>query len=139
MKNKFGHVLLIDDDEATNFMHEIIISKLKCADQIISFESANKALDYIQIKKNGQYPKPDLILLDINMPGMNGWEFLEEYEKLQACMQGKIIILMLAIVPDAQTLTKIDQYKKIDGYLIKPITPENFLEVIHIHFKEYLY
>ena len=87
---KLNCVLLIDDDESTNFLHEIIINQSKITKQVIAHQSGSSALEYLQSKMNGEYPQPDLIFLDINMPGMNGWEFLEEYKKLEEAQQGKI-------------------------------------------------
>jgi len=62
-------ILLIDDDTPTNFLHQIVIKKANIDAHIVLYTNAEKALDYI----NHEKPKPDLIFLDINMPGMNGY------------------------------------------------------------------
>src|SRR5687767_1028183 len=98
MKQKLNCILVIDDDEPTNFFTRMIIEQCDCTDHIKVVESAQEALEYLTRSVSGndeQYPCPDLILLDINMPAMNGWEFLEEYKKLSNEKKGKIMIVML--------------------------------------------
>ena len=96
---KVNCILLIDDNEADNVFHKIRITKADVTNHIEVATSGNAALDYI--KKAGEpgqaetNPKPDIIFLDINMPGMNGFEFLEEYKKLDERLKSKVIIVML--------------------------------------------
>ena len=84
MKTKLNCILLVDDDEPTNFLNQMVIEELDIAEQIRVAQNGQEALTYL--KKTGigdeNFPLPDLILLDINMPAMNGWEFLERYRKL---------------------------------------------------------
>ncbi|GGB81039.1 response regulator [Flavobacterium suaedae] len=68
--------MLIDDNKVDNFFHERIIKKNDAADTIVVKESGEEALTYLNTNTN---LKPDVILLDINMPGMSGWDFIEEY------------------------------------------------------------
>lgn len=82
MTKKVKCILLIDDDEPTNFLHKIVISDSGRAEKVVEVQSGFEALDYLEKMEDGKYPQPDLIFLDINMPAMNGWEFLEEYDKL---------------------------------------------------------
>ena len=79
-------ILLIDDDDATNFIHEMVIKMADIDTHIEICTSARKALDYLTCKgeysANTSYPQPGIIFLDINMPGMSGWDFLKEYDSL---------------------------------------------------------
>ena len=108
MRKKINCILLIDDDKSTNFLHKIIIEETGVSEKVEAVQSGQEALDYLERKKEGVYPKPDLIFLDINMPGMNGWEFLEEYEKLDDNLKGEIMIMMLttSINPDDEEKAK---------------------------------
>jgi len=87
MKKKLSCVLLVDDDEPTNFLNRIILEEAGCAERIEVAQSGQAALSYLQ--KAGEhgpggvvYPNPSLIFLDINMPAMDGWEFLSRYKTL---------------------------------------------------------
>ena len=73
--------MLIDDDEPTNYIHERIIEEVGCTEKIVAIQSGRRALDYLTSKTDGAYPQPDLIFLDINMPAMTGWGFLEKYSE----------------------------------------------------------
>ena len=100
MKQKLNCILVIDDDEPTNFFTRIILEEADCCTHIKTVQSGQEALDYLaQSEKPGAdpnlYPSPDLIFLDINMPAMNGWEFLDEYRNLSIAPQHKIIMVML--------------------------------------------
>jgi len=101
-------IMLIDDNKIDNFFHERVIRKNNAADVIIVKESAIEALAYLQ--QGNEVIQPNLIFLDINMPGMNGWEFLAEYKKLDIYIQNIMIVVMLSVsedpTDDALALTK---------------------------------
>src|SRR6185503_2763915 len=85
MNRKLHCVLLIDDDEPTNFLNRLAIEEQGCVEHIKVIPSARDALDYLACATqpaplNADCPKPELIFLDINMPAMDGWEFLHYYE-----------------------------------------------------------
>jgi CheY-like chemotaxis protein len=77
---KINCIMLIDDNEDDNFFHERVIRKSSYADIILVKQSALDALNYLK-KDLLESEYPDLIFLDINMPAMNGWEFLEEFNQ----------------------------------------------------------
>lgn len=85
---KLERIMLIDDDADTNYYNEIILNNIGAAEDVIVFQNGNEALEYL---KKGN--KVDLILLDINMPILNGWQFLERYEELEKELFVKIIRL----------------------------------------------
>ena len=80
MKIKVDCVLLIDDDEDDNYFHRLVLEESASVERIIIAESSIEALEYIRSGKIN----PDIIFLDVNMPKMNGWEFVEEYEKINS-------------------------------------------------------
>jgi CheY-like chemotaxis protein len=134
MKNKLNCVLLIDDDESTNFLHEIIINQAEMTENVVSLQSGEAALEYLQNKMNGEYPQPDLIFLDINMPGMNGWEFLEEYKKLGKAQQGKFVVVMLTTSLNPQDKERAKSKSEISDFMNKPLTVEMLHELMEKYF-----
>ena len=135
-------ILLIDDDEATNFIHTIIINKLLINVQVPVAINGIVGLEYLT--ETGKYsgrddlPMPSIILLDINMPGMNGWEFLEEYKKLPEEQKAKMMVAMLttSLNPDDRKRAKLYKGEVIE-FLNKPLTVENLREIVDSYFEVY--
>ncbi len=130
MKSKLNKILLIDDSEADNYIHSRVIKKADVTNEIVVKLGAQEALDYLQTKENGQYPNPDLIFLDINMPGLNGWDFLEEYKKLDKEQKKGVVVCMLSTsAPDIER-QNITKYEEIKSYSQKPLTNEALKHII---------
>ncbi|HMB64896.1 MAG TPA: response regulator [Eudoraea sp.] len=138
MKQKLQCILLVDDDPATNFLHKMIMKRAGCAEKIVCVENGLRALEYLQTPEHGNHPQPDLILLDINMPGMTGWEFLDRYKDLEAACRGVKVILMLTTQLDPADMEKARNIAEIDGFMHKPMTVEMLNELLRKHFEEYL-
>lgn len=134
MTHKLNTILLVDDSESVNFIHSRIIKKAKCAQNCVAVTDGQKALDFLQSKENEQHPKPNLILLDINMPGMDGWEFAERHNKLPSNQQADIVVLMLTASLNRDDELKVEQLNYIDGVCVKPLTIEIMTELVERYF-----
>jgi CheY-like chemotaxis protein len=131
MERKLNCVLLIDDDEPTNFLNQVIIERAGCAEEIKTVQSGREALDYLmQASSNQTFPCPDLIFLDINMPAMNGWEFLERYRQLDSRHKGKVMIVMLttSLFPEDRLRSK--EIPEISAFQNKPLTEEKLDNIL---------
>lgn len=138
MKKKLKNVLLIDDSESDNFYHQRKIRKMGITDNIHICYSGQEALDFLKSELEGVHPQPTLIFLDINMPGMNGWEFLEEYEKLELAQQGEVVLTMLSNSIDERDKFRADKYKAVQGFYSKPLSDEYLHSILEQHFQDYL-
>lgn len=136
MKEKLNCILLIDDDEPTNFINELVIKKAGCTHKIVAKQGAREALEYLMSQEDGAHPRPDLIFLDINMPAMNGWDFLEEYRKLHELQKGQIIIVMLTTSLNPDDEEKASRIKEINDFKSKPLTKEILQEILHRYFED---
>lgn len=131
---KLGTIVLIDDDFSTNRYHEIILNHADAAEKIIKFEYAKDALVYLTSEENGKYPQPEIIFLDINMPKMNGWKFLEEYKKLDNKQTAEIVITMLTSSLNHDDKERALAIKEVSEYICKPLTQERVNEIIEKYF-----
>lgn len=119
MKKELNCIMLIDDDVNDNFFHERAIKKASLDISVIEKTSAISALEYLKSNNNNI---PDLIFLDINMPCMNGWEFLDQYSLLDKELQNHIIIIMLTTSANPEDIAKATENSLISDYITKPLT-----------------
>ena len=139
MKHKLNCILVIDDDEPTNFFTQMILEESGCTRHIMIMQSGQEALDYLAKSEEAAsdpdiYPSPDLIFLDINMPAMDGWEFLEEYKKLN--IDSKVIVVMLTTSLFPEDKLKAESMPEISGFENKPLTTEKVNSVLEKYFSD---
>ncbi len=115
--------MLIDDSEIDNLVNKHILSKSELANEIQIFSLAQEALDFFANSDENKYP--ELILLDINMPIMNGFVFLQEYSKLLGDRTNKIDIFMLSSSVDPNDIRKSEDYSFVKGFISKPLSLEH--------------
>lgn len=129
MKNKLKRILLIDDDESSNYLHRILIQQANVAEEIDMMTRADKALEYLK-NTNSDSPDnlPDLIFLDINMPAMNGWDFLNEYAALDLKNKENLKIIMLTASVNPSDILKARTNVYVAEMLHKPLSIEAFLD-----------
>lgn len=135
MEKKLNCILLVDDDQPTNFIHKKILETAGCTETIKTAINGFDALKYLEKanKHEADYPAPDLILLDINMPAMNGWEFLEKYEADEQISKDKVIV-MLTTSPNPDDLQKAKEIKTVAGFENKPLTKTKIQMILDEYF-----
>ncbi|MEI9921059.1 MAG: response regulator [Bacteroidota bacterium] len=121
MKKNLKCIMLIDDNFDDNFFHEREIKKANPQNTVIVNDSGAKALDYLKANRD---PHSDLIMLDINMPGMNGWEFLRAYKALDDNLKCEAVVIMLTTSDNADDRAKLAEFPFVTAYITKPLTKE---------------
>ncbi|WP_276497281.1 response regulator [Pontibacter litorisediminis] len=118
-------VVLIDDDQINNFVCETIIKSENFAERVVSYEWAEDALNNLR-KMAEECPEefPDLIFLDINMPGMDGWKFLEEYRNLPEEVTKECSLFMLSSAVDREDIICAKTHAEVRDFFSKPLSPE---------------
>ena len=130
-------VLLIDDDEINNMICTKIISKNDFATNVVACSSARQGLKYLQdALTDGAKPLPTVIFLDINMPVMNGWDFLDQYKQMPGLADKGIVLIMLSSSSSANDLSRAQSYPQVSDYITKPLTAAHLQHVRNRFFKD---
>jgi CheY-like chemotaxis protein len=125
-------IFIVDDDEVYKFIVKKIIEIKELADHVLTFSDGEKAYNYIKENKVKPNFLPDIILLDINMPIMDGFLFIEEYIKLKHEINKEIAIYMITSSIDPIDLERSKKYTDIKGFITKPISTEVLEKIIRI-------
>jgi CheY-like chemotaxis protein len=125
---KYELVCIIDDDPIYIFGTRRIMEIAGYGGRFLVFENGKKAIDGLAAIISSQSKLPEVIFLDLNMPVMDGWDFLDEFRKLPAPVQVDIYILSSSIDPADTTRAK--QYAEVRDFLVKPLTSGKLKELM---------
>lgn len=123
------NIFVIDDDDVYQFTVIKTLESFKLASNVTAFSDGEEALDFIQDNLSNEDELPDVILLDINMPIMDGFEFLEEFAKVKLKVEKKITIYMVSSSVDPVDIERAKSISSISDYIIKPINRENLKSI----------
>ena len=143
MTKKLRLILLIDDDIDDNFFHKRVINKVGITEEVVECSNGEDAIDFLMNKgkyagEDKPYPQPDLLFLDINMPKMNGWEFLDAYDKLPPHIQGGPVVAMLTSSTNPQDIKRAMKYNIVRDYRNKPLTQDMLKNILEKYFSREL-
>lgn len=131
---KLNRVLLIDDSEDDNFFHMRTLEKQEVALQIDVAYDGEEALEMLTKWRQDGEQIPELIFLDINMPGMDGWEFLATYKDLPAVFQENVVVIMLTTSLNPEDRAKADAVAAVKEFLNKPLDTTRLQDILVRHF-----
>ena len=124
---KFNCLLFVDDDYMTNYYHKEILLEADIAEHLLFFSNPLEALSYLKEREDKDYIRPDIIFLDIHMPEMSGWEFVEKYGEIIPFPDTKIYILSDSLNPLDPERARTNP--KIMGFRYKPLSIEYISEL----------
>lgn len=135
---KINCILLVDDNPADNYYNNYIIKDAGICNHVKTALNGVEALTYLHKAgdpdHHAKFPKPDLIFLDVNMPRMNGFEFLEAYKNLEDHLKSKILVVMLTTSLNPDDRKKASSYREITEFNNKPLTDEALYKIIDKYF-----
>lgn len=129
MTNQKINLLVIDDDDINIFIIKKIVEKTGYNVDMVAKGNGQLAIDYLQSTLN-QPNFPELILIDINMPILNGWEFLEAYDELD--ISSRVDLYMLSSSVYENDIEKAKTYSKVRGFISKPLSMERLIELFKL-------
>jgi CheY-like chemotaxis protein len=131
-------ILLIDDNPADNYYHEYIMKDAGLCKVVKVALNGIEGLSYLKnswsASPSDEMPGPDFIFLDINMPLMTGFEFLEEYRKLDNSLKSSANLIMLTSSPNPDDRKKALSFSDVREYHVKPLSIETLQELIERYF-----
>ena len=111
-------VCVIDDDDIYQFLLKKELKHTNLVDRINVFTDGQKAIDYFLDNRHSESHLPDVIFLDINMPIMNGWQFLEEFKELKKRLNKQITIYLVSSSFDDRDISRSKEYAEVTDYII---------------------
>ncbi|MGV3587050.1 MAG: response regulator [Adhaeribacter sp.] len=129
-------ILLVDDDETTNYVNKRLLTQLNVAKEIKIMTNGQEALTYLQNVAAGKGDiNPDLIFLDIKMPIMDGFSFLDAFENQDMGNEKPIIVMMLTSSASFYDLERLKNYKKVKKHISKALTKADVREILQEYFQ----
>lgn len=123
-------ILVVDDDQIYRYMANKMLMSTGLAAEIIFCKNGAEAWNFLEEKKSKKETFPDIIFLDINMPVMNGWEFLKKIGPFMKKMSKKMQIYIVTSSQDEKDIKQSGQIDFISGYLVKPVLSQTFHEIL---------
>lgn len=127
---QFESAYVIDDDDTYQFIVQRTIEQTKLVKQIRVFSNGLEAIRFFEASLINGESLPDIILLDLTMPIMDGWGFLEDYVALRPRVGKKIIVYIVSSSINPVDVERARSISAVTDYVVKPLTIEKFVELL---------
>ncbi|RFZ90310.1 response regulator [Mucilaginibacter conchicola] len=127
---KISIACVVDDDEIYTFSVKRIIAKADIAEKTIFFHNGKAALDFVIENRQNTGELPDLILLDLNMPVLDGWQFLDEFKALVPAIHKKITVYIVSSSIDEADYAKAREIELVSDFIVKPLTVNHLHDIL---------
>lgn len=121
---------IVDDDDAFVFLTKEIIADTNLVKDISVFRNGKQALDFLETHKSDEQELPQIMLLDLSMPVMDGWQFLDEYKRLSPSMAKPIIIYICTSSISPDDVIRARAMSSVSDFMVKPVTHDNLISMI---------
>ncbi|WP_295123264.1 response regulator [uncultured Chitinophaga sp.] len=122
-------IFIVDDDPIHQQITEIMLDRLNITNAVSKYSDAQEVLDYLRSYRNDPSQLPDIILLDLNMPVMDGWEFLDTFQTFRGTLCKPIRVYVLTSSIDEKDQERVSSYDFVNGYLTKPLTNDVIMQL----------
>jgi CheY-like chemotaxis protein len=133
---KVDTICIIDDDEIYQLFTKKAIQKLDISKRTLSFYNGEEAIHYIKTLIESDEQLPDIILLDINMPFMDGWQFMDAFMKIKEKLKQKTTIYIVSSSIAPTDKSRAVSYEEIAGYISKPVETDTLLKIVQLKLEE---
>lgn len=127
---KVDNTCIIDDDPIFIYGTKRIMNEVGFSDNILVYNNGQDAIEGLTAMSDEGKDLPSVIFLDLNMPIMNGWEFLEDFAKIPNKNVEKVTVYILSSSVDPRDLQRIKNYNMVSNYILKPISPNDLKSVL---------
>ncbi len=124
-------VLIVDDNEIDTLIHRKVLERIQHVRQVHSAKNGHAAIALLNAYSEQSKPLPDIILLDLNMPIMNGFAFIDKFQELELPGKENVIIVVVTSSNSSADLRAVKE-KGVNLYLLKPLTEESFLKALEM-------
>ncbi|MBK0380479.1 response regulator [Mucilaginibacter segetis] len=128
--NKISIACVVDDDEIYTFTVRRIIDRSAIAEKTIFFHNGQAALDFLIENLEKHNELPDLILLDLNMPVLDGWQFLDEFALLKPRLNKKITVYIVSSSIDEDDYNRAKAIEIVTDFIVKPLTVDHLKDIL---------
>lgn len=133
ISKKLRNVVLVDDNETTSFLNNRLLSRLDIADKVHTFTRAEAAYNFLWGDEMDVANLPELVFVDLKMPGIDGFEFLRMYDRLPDEIKNKTVLTVLTTSMHSADTARVAQYQRVE-YLAKPLTEEKMQKLLEKRF-----